>query len=318
MNLFQSFKKFICIATILLFAIELHAQTAEEYYSKASQLYDSLQYEKALAEITIAIEIDSLNISYLLFQSSTYLMLGKKPEALQSASKAAMIEPESYRPYFQLGNIYLSIGEMRRAQIYLKKSKGFCTDSLIKSSICLNLAVCYISERKFEEAETILREAIELDANNMDAYFNLATILDDLKKYDEAELCYKKIIDLDPENIYVYNNLGFFYQQIGRYKESIQCFNKVIDVYPDEAYSYNNRAYSYMKLGKLKKALTDVNLSITLLPENAFAYRNRALIYFEMERSEDACQDLQKALDLGFTKYFGNEVEELIKQKCVQ
>ena len=50
--------------------------------------------------------------------------------------------------------------------------------------------------------------------------------------------------------------------------------------------------------------------------ENAYAYRNRALVYFALDLEKEACKDLSIAEYYGFKLRYGNEVENLIKDRC--
>lgn len=63
-------------------------------------------------------------------------------------------------------------------------------------------------------------------------------------------------------------------------------------------------------------ALEDINNSISILPANSYAFKNRGLVYLAMKRKEEACTDFMKALSLGFEKYYGEEVNKLIKANC--
>ena len=49
---------------------------------------------------------------------------------------------------------------------------------------------------------------------------------------------------------------------------------------------------------------------------NSYAYRNRGLLYIKQHKPEEACADSHKALSLGFTENYGDEVEELVKKNC--
>ena len=73
-----------------------------------------------------------------------------------------------------------------------------------------------------------------------------------------------------------------------------------------------------MKLGDLKGAMGDVNKSIELYPSNSYAFRNRALIFIEMNKIQDACNDLQRSSELGFTKMYGSEVDDLRTKYCMK
>jgi len=53
-----------------------------------------------------------------------------------------------------------------------------------------------------------------------------------------------------------------------------------------------------------------------LYPVNSYAYKNRALIYIEEKKWKEACEDLSKANELGYTRQYGKEVNELITKYC--
>ena len=80
--------------------------------------------------------------------------------------------------------------------------------------------------------------------------------------------------------------------------------------------SYNNRGYAKYKLKDYKSALKDITRSIDLYPANSYAFRNRALVYLSLDKKEKACENLQKAIDLGYSGMYGNDVEELLKKNC--
>lgn len=69
-------------------------------------------------------------------------------------------------------------------------------------------------------------------------------------------------------------------------------------------------------LGDTKGALADVNKSLKLYPDNSYAFRNRALIYIAQDKLDKACEDITTALDLQYTKNYGNDVLELQKKHC--
>ena len=106
------------------------------------------------------------------------------------------------------------------------------------------------------------------------------------------------------------------FQKKGKNKEALPYFDKAVQIDPTDPLCYSNRAYSKYKLGAHLAALADINLSIKLYPTNSYAFRNRALIYQALKEDKKACEDIDQALALGFTKMYGEEVEELKKKYC--
>ena len=85
---------------------------------------------------------------------------------------------------------------------------------------------------------------------------------------------------------------------------------------PESALAFNNRGFVYYKMGDYKKALIDINKSLKMYPSNSYAFKNRALIYIAQKKRKDSCNDMAKAIELGFTKMYGAEVEDLQKEHC--
>lgn len=115
-----------------------------------------------------------------------------------------------------------------------------------------------------------------------------------------------------------YGNLAFLYSELGEFEKALKVSNKLLSFKPKEAFALNNRGYIKYKLNDLLGALEDVNNSILYVPGNSYAFRNRGLIYIAMKKNKEACADFQKAVNLGFSKEYGNEVEELIKTHCTK
>ncbi len=79
---------------------------------------------------------------------------------------------------------------------------------------------------------------------------------------------------------------------------------------------YNNRSFAKFNIKDFEGALLDVNKSINLDSKNSFAYKVRANVYLEKKDNVNACKDLKKALELGYTKDFGSDVQELLDKNC--
>ena len=110
--------------------------------------------------------------------------------------------------------------------------------------------------------------------------------------------------------------MGYLYQLKGDFQKSVNYLDHALQLDPNEALALNNRGYSKLKLGDLKGALADVKKSIKLYPGNAYAYRNLGLIHLSQSKNDEACKAFYEALDKEFTKQYGNEVINLIKENC--
>src|SRR5207247_1614835 len=69
---------------------------------------------------------------------------------------------------------------------------------------------------RIDEAEKETRRAIELDANNAKAHFNLANILVRQNKIGDAVDEFQTVIRLDADHYRAHNNLGMIYATQGK------------------------------------------------------------------------------------------------------
>ncbi len=173
--------------------------------------------------------------------------------------------------------------------------------------------------KDYKGAVKDLDKAIELKPDFMLAYHTRAICFGELQKYDKAIKDFNKAIELDPNFKNAYLNRAYYVKvNAGDFAGAIEDYNKFIQLNKEgnNAFALNNRGFAKFKLNDTIGALNDIQSSISMDSTNSFAYRNRALINIAIDSIGLACKDLNKALELGFTKAYGKEVEELIFKHC--
>jgi tetratricopeptide (TPR) repeat protein len=83
----------------------------------------------------------------------------------------------------ELGNCYRKVGRFDRAEDSFKRARAL-TDS---EYVVLNLAEVYTSQKRFDEAETLLLETIKQKPQAGDAYYGLALVYMLENRVDDAE-----------------------------------------------------------------------------------------------------------------------------------
>lgn len=104
------------------------------------------------------------------------------------------------------------------------------------------------------DAEARLREALELDADNVSAHINLGNLLSDRGQAKEAEQEYRRALALNPQESSAYYDLGVLLLETGRLKESEAGLRNYIRLEPDEAEGYRQLAIALRALGRPKEA----------------------------------------------------------------
>jgi len=150
-------------------------------------------------------------------------------------------------------------------------------------------------------------------------YYNMGIEEAKQGNYEEALEDFNKAIELMPEYTQAYINRAYYAKEkLSDYKGAIEDYIIAINMSTDDndAHAYSNMAYAKMKMKNYKDALDDIKFSLSLDSLNSYAYRNKALIFLALKNKHVACVDLHKAIKLGYTENFGNDVQELIDENC--
>ncbi|MFN7247200.1 MAG: trypsin-like peptidase domain-containing protein, partial [Microcystis sp.] len=130
------------------------------------------------------------------------------------------------------------------------------------------------ARENYEQALTVINQAISLVPNNPNYYNEKWAVLSELKRYDEGLAAITQAIELAPRAVW-YSNLGVIYSNQQKYELALSDYNKAIDINPNYAEAYYNRGILYKNLQKYDLALSDYSKAIDINPNDALAYNNR-------------------------------------------
>jgi tetratricopeptide (TPR) repeat protein/S1-C subfamily serine protease len=165
------------------------------------------------------------------------------------------------------------------------------------SSILQKQSIVYRYLENYEQALTVINQAISLFPNNPNHYNEKWGVLSKLKRYDEGLAAINKAIDLAPRAAW-YGNRGNLYSNQQKYDLALADYNKAIELNPNFANAYYNRGVLYSDQQKYELALADYNKAIEINRNYAEAYNNRGLLYFNQQKYELALADYSKAIEL--------------------
>ncbi len=320
-------KKTLFLLFALLSIATLQAQTADELVKKGMERAGKKDYKGAIGFFDKAIAINP-NISDV-YLTRVYCIAnsGDFDKAKEEAAKIPALFPDSMDAQMSVASFFSDVKDFDEAvEIYdniFKKFTGLPDTTmlhlyLIRGSLKHSMNDTQAAKEDYDKAAAI-------DSNDANVMISLAGVYDDLGKPEESVRLMTKVIKQDPENILLYNNLGFVYNNMGKYKEAVDIFNKSIALNEKKkdyinkeilGFTYSNRGHAKYKLGDNKGALKDFEKSIELAPSNSYVFKNRALVYIAMNKNKEACLDLYRAISLGFSDMYGNEVEKLINAYC--
>lgn len=293
-----------------------YAQTIDELYLSSKEAYKNKEYKQALKTVDKALKIDGSNYDCLMLKINTLDKLEKYMDSYELIEKTIIQHPNKSALYNNRGVKFILFKVFDKAITDFNVAVNLSENDSLKIIYLCNRSQAKTFNRDFNGAYIDLHQAYQYDSLNLEVLIYLGAACEEIGKGDDALKYLLKAIEIDSMYMDAYNNLGYKYQLMGEYEKSIEYINKVLKHNPKDAIAYNNRSYSKLKIKDLKGAMEDVEMSITLYPGNPYVYRNRALIYIEMGKMDKACKDLQKAIDLGFTMIYGDEVKQLQQKYC--
>ncbi|MES2131897.1 MAG: tetratricopeptide repeat protein [Bacteroidota bacterium] len=305
LTLFMIFSTFFCFS-----------QTAREFAEMAAKKAEAKDYKYALIMIDKAIAKNDTNQWYRLAKADIEFKLYGPREAIKTSLAAIAVNRKNSECYNRAGMYYNSAGINDSAVYFYNLAIKFAANDTTKHMYILNRGTAKNDVRDFDGAKADYEIALQFNPNDIATLNNIAAIYSELGMQQKGIAALKKIISIDKTFIGPYVNLGFIYSELDSLDLSISYFDKALLINAQDPLTYSNRGHVYYKKGNYNAALKDINYSISLYPTNSYAYRNLALVYIATKKRSEACDALKYAVDYGFEKMYGDEVNELIKKHC--
>ncbi len=154
-----------------------------------------------------------------------------------------------------------------------------------------------------QQAETILRSAIETNPDSPQAKLILAGMLLGAGEYEEPAQLYRRVIEIDDQQVIAMNNLAWIlatnYQQ---FDEALELADRGLELQPAYADLLDTRGVIHKELGNYDRAVRDFNRALEIYgeatPSASTSAFNLAKVQMEMGRTQAARANLQKALSI--------------------
>ncbi|KMP12121.1 aminomethyltransferase [Candidatus Nitromaritima sp. SCGC AAA799-C22] len=156
----------------------------------------------------------------------------------------------------------------------------------------------YKEQEDLEQPITLLREAIELDPKNADAYEALGVFLSRQNKLDEAVALMKRLVEIAPGEIMAHTNLSIYYMKQGRIEEAEQEKAEATALQFEKAISENmDKKKKQEEAGKVRaERKQKISMFLQVLeidPVDQVANFGLGSVYHELGRYDEALPPLQ-------------------------
>ncbi|HKR12528.1 MAG TPA: tetratricopeptide repeat protein [Pyrinomonadaceae bacterium] len=148
-----------------------------------------------------------------------------------------------------------------------------------------------VAKKKFDQAATLLKQVVEADNADFQAWTALGTVYFAQEKFKDAEEAYQHAIAAKPGSPRAQFNLGRLFSSQKKYEEAIEPLTKAIELQPTSGDANMLIGEAYLQLKKGSKAIpylndaakngrSDAHLRLGWL-YNAAGMKNKAAIEYE-------------------------------------
>jgi tetratricopeptide (TPR) repeat protein len=256
------------------------ASDAAEYGRLGAALASRHEFERALADLSKAIELDPNGSDYLFDRAKIYMQTGQTPLALADLDAVLALKPQSMEAYISRAQIRL--GQKNNAGV-LADLDAAAALAPPRGDVRLSLAQLYAGAESF--AAAIKQWDLWIESHPVDSRFVGAL----------GERCYLKALqnqDLpgglsdcnralalanmrNPDNATLWANRGMVRLRQGAYEKAIADFDDALEKQPKNVRALYGRGVARIRQSKRQEGESDIDAAVRLSPkikENLQAY----------------------------------------------
>ncbi|KAK8860347.1 Intraflagellar transport protein 88 [Tritrichomonas musculus] len=177
-------------------------------------------------------------------------------------------------------------------------------DPQLMALAATNLSFLYYLEQDFENADKYADIALEHDKYNAQALVNKGNCLMQNGKEDEARETYLQAISVEADCVEALYNLGLVSKLMGAYDESIQVFEKLLRIIPKCPEVHFELSDCYDKIGHVSNAIDWLHRLINILPTDPAVWRRLGYIWDRDGNQTQAFQCYSESI-----KYCPSDIE---------
>ncbi len=263
-------------------------------YRRASVYHDLEGYDEALADVSRALALDSLQPMYYHLLADVMLDYGRPNDsrrAIAVLQRATQKFPDRLATWLKLSEFQLIVQQHDEAlaslEQVLQRDPQNAGAFFMSGRIALDMADTTRAIKSFQRS-------VQYDAGNAEAWTFLGRIFS--KRNDPVAVqYYDNALRIDSTSLEVREYKGDFYKRHGDDAQAMATYRDIIARNPDYSNAYFNLGIMYLTQDSLPKARDHFNLAIKTDPLFVNAYYFRGVTYEAMGDLPAAYKDYKQS-----------------------
>ncbi len=283
--------------------------TEQELFNQAESFYQQKNWQQTIILCQKILEINpNFAQGYKIF-GNTLQQIGQNEQALNLYQKALEIKPDFAEVYANVGSIYAKQKDWQAALNNYEKAVNFNPKL---AAVYRNIAKILKETGQIEPAiqATYQASLIEPEKTSSEEYYTIANYLLRQNQINPAILCLRKAIEYQPDFLEAYQELAKILQQQGELEQASECYRNLIILQSKKASETVNKkgenleqtlsSQGQTKSDQLNKQPVSDEANLTSLKEtnSAESCANLGSLYAQKQQWNEAISSYKKALEI--------------------
>jgi len=306
---YKSISIILFIIIILFFYQNIRYFLGEIYYFKGFKESRRGNIESAIRFCKKSWKLWPYNVDNNYELGNAFARARKYKKAIWAYKEALKANPGYDEIYFNLGVMYMNVGNKEKSEFYIKKSIEINPISVTSYIVLGNLYLNKFDD--IEKAKECYKKAIEIEPENVDALNNLGFALIKEKKLKQAYQIYKKILKKEPSYKLARENIirlikslkipyfklfkkGEKYVKQEKWSQAIEIYKRIIEINPADLKAKFYLGNIFAKIRKYEKAI-EIYKEVSKYVEDPSVHYNLAQVYRAIGKNYLAEEEIKKA-----------------------
>jgi predicted O-linked N-acetylglucosamine transferase (SPINDLY family) len=254
--------------------------------------------------------IDMANDTFSRLKQVKDLLAVNDPVAAQRlCEQICSSDKMNLEAHFLLGGICASRGQFEQAET--RFTQAVVLNPNIAESY-YNLGLCQLNQGKPQQAEPNFRTALRLNPRYTAACYNLAAILESRGNLEEATALFQNVTQLAPADASPHLRLGVIHQNLNQLEPAGIHYERAIALGTRDSDLFLNLGVVRLQQQRYPAALEHLTQALHLNPQHAKAHYNLGTAYLQMGRIVEAIRCFEQAVAIAPAPAFAEAHSSLL------